>query len=432
MTAGAASGLAGLPPALIGFAATVALSFVIGLELHSYRRGAGETPGRSLGFGTTRTLTLIGVAGFVLWRLDAVQPLAFPLGLGALALWLALDYRARLARGEESLLPTLVALLVFTLAPLMLTEPAWLVAAVAITALLMLGEKPGIRRFSDAFPAAEGVSLAKFLILAGLVLPLLPAAQIPGLPGITYAKIWLAVVLISGISYLGYLAHTYFFPRAGLLLTGVLGGLYSSTAATVVLARAARSEPACADEAAAAVVIATAMMYLRLWVLIFILGHQAMALRLAAPFALALAGAAPVTWALARRGRGTAAPPSPRHVTRNPLDLPIALLFAALFVAFAAITRFIVGRYGAGGLHVLSFAVGFTDVDPFILSLLAGNFHVGAPAVEAAILVASGSNNLLKAGYALALSHDRRMLPAALWLAALCAASLGYAWLAPG
>ncbi len=419
------AGAGALPPAFVAFAATVALSFVIGLELHSYRRGAGE----GLGFGTTRTLTLIGVAGFAVWRLAARMPLAFPVALAALALWLAIEYRARIARGEESLLPTLVALLVFLLGPLIAAGPVWLVAALAVAVILMLGEKPGIRRFSDAFPAAEGVSLAKFLILAGLVLPLLPAADIPGLPGITYAKVWLAVVLISGISYLGYLAHTYFFPRAGLLLTGVLGGLYSSTAATVVLARAARAEPDSAREAAAAVVIATAMMYLRLWVLILVLGHRAMAMRLAAPFAAALVGSAVVAALLARGGAKAPARAAP-HATSNPLDLPIALLFAALFVAFAAITRVIVARYGANGLHVLSFAVGFTDIDPFILSLLAGNFHVGPGAVEAAVLVASGSNNLLKAGYALALSRDRRLLPAALWLLALLAASIVYIALA--
>ncbi|MGC8470653.1 MAG: DUF4010 domain-containing protein, partial [Acetobacteraceae bacterium] len=117
--------------------------------------------------------------------------------------------------------------------------------------------------------------------------------------------------------------------------------------------------------------------------------------------------------------------------TSNPLDLPIALLFAALFVTFAAITRVIIARYGANGLHVLSFAVGFTDIDPFILSLLAGNFHVGPGEVEAAVLVASGSNNLLKAGYALALSRDRRMFPAALWLLVLLAASIAFIALGP-
>ncbi len=94
----------------------------------------------------------------------------------------------------------------------------------------------------------------------------------------------MAVLVISGISYLGYLAHRYVFPRAGTLLTGMLGGLYSSTAATVVLARAMRAEPDSATFAPAAVIIATGMMYARLLALIALLGHKDAALALALPF----------------------------------------------------------------------------------------------------------------------------------------------------
>jgi uncharacterized membrane protein (DUF4010 family) len=102
---------------------------------------------------------------------------------------------------------------------------------------------------------------------------------------------------------------------------------------------------------------------------------------------------------------------------RNPLDLPAALLFAGLFVLFAALTNFVTETFGAGGLRWLSFAAGLSDIDPFVLSLLAGNFSVSEAAMTAAVLIASGSNNLLKAAYALALSRRRALLPEALWLA---------------
>ena len=422
-----------LPPLLLPFAATAMLSFLLGLELHSYRRAQDE----GIGFGTTRTLTLIGAAGFVLWLLDGAQPRGLYLGgLLVLALWLAVDLARRAAHGVENggdsggaLLPALIALLAFALGPLVLTEPAWLVASVLIVAILMLAEKPLIRRLSDAMPAAEGVTLAKFMILAGLVLPLLPDTPIPGLPAITYAKVWLAVVVISGISYLGYLAHAYFFPKAGTLLTGVLGGLYSSTAATVVLARQARADVGIAAQAPAATVLATAMMYLRLWLVIVVLGHWSAALRLALPFGLLLAGSLAVAAWLWQRGRG-ATVVTTRLAPHNPLDLPVAFLFAGLFVAFAALTAFVTGHYGATGLHVLSFLVGFSDIDPFVLSLLAGHYPIGDPAITAAILIASGSNNLLKAGYALALSRQRSMLPAAAWL--VLSLLLSLAWLTWG
>ena len=425
--------LPAIPLTLGAFAITVALSFVLGLELHSYRRSQGE----GIGFGTTRTLTLVGAIGFVLWLLDGSTPRGLYLtGLVALAAWLAVNLAQRVwgpepprADGSGALLPAIIALLAYALGPLVLTQPDWLVAAVLIVAILMLAEKPMIRRFSDAVPMSEGVTLAKFLILAGLVLPLLPETQIPGLQDITYAKVWMAVVVISAISYLGYLAHTYFFPQAGTLLTGALGGVYSSTAATVVLARQARTDAAIAAQAPAAVTLATAMMYVRLWIVIVALGHWAEAVRLALPFGVLLAGTLATTYWLWRRGPAASPPAKAAQFgPTNPLDLPVAFLFAALFVLFAAITVFVTLHFGAGGLRVLSFMVGLTDIDPFVLALLAGHFDITEANIISAILIATASNNLLKAGYALALSRQRTMWPAAVWLGVTLLLSLAWTY----
>jgi uncharacterized membrane protein (DUF4010 family) len=300
------------------------------------------------------------------------------------------------------------------------------IAAFVVMLLLILGEQSGIRRFSDAFPAEEGVTLAKFIVLAGLILPLLPNDEIFGLSGITYTKVWTAVLVISGISYVGYLAHRYLFPRAGTLLTGVLGGMYSSTAATVVLSRAARAEPEQAALAPAAVIIATAMMYARLFAVIILLGHADAAEALAIPFGgffiVSLAIASTLAWRVRKA-------PAAAHqaVSNNPLDLPIAFIFAGLFVTFAAITDFVTNHFGANGLHLLSFVVGFSDIDPFILSLLDGKFQISQAAIVSAVLIASGSNNLLKAGYAMVLSRQKAMIPAAAWLAATLVISAAYA-----
>ncbi|GAN78725.1 MgtC/SapB family protein [Acidocella aminolytica] len=410
-----------LPHLLTGFLATAGLAFIIGLELHAYRRrGEGALLPEAQGFGTTRTVTLISALGFVLWVIAPVVP--FCVGFGVLGLALMLEYRKRVKAGDTSLVPTIIGLIAFALGPLLLTVPLAVVAALTVLILVALGEQVKIRRFSDAFPTQEGVTLAKFLVLAGLIYPLLPNKNVPYLPGISWTKIWAAVLVISAISYLGYLAHRYVFPRADTLLTGVLGGLYSSTAATVVLARAAKADPQNAAFAPAAVIIATTMMYARLLVLIALLGHVDAAMALALPFGglflASLAAAGVLTWR--SRGEQTQAH-SP--VSANPLDLPVAFLFAALFVFFAAITQLVTTKFGVAGLHVLSFLVGFSDIDPFILSLLAGKFAVSQEAVTAAILIASASNNLLKAGYALAFSRNRMMLPAAGWLCLTAAVS---------
>jgi hypothetical protein len=101
----------------------VSLSFLVGLESHNYRRTEGE----GLGFGTVRTLTLIGTAGFIFAALDTSH-LLFCLGLAILALWLALYYRQRLAEGKASLIAPLLALLTYVLGLLAQAAPPWFVA----------------------------------------------------------------------------------------------------------------------------------------------------------------------------------------------------------------------------------------------------------------------------------------------------------------
>lgn len=413
---------AALSPLLIAFVETALFGFVIGLELHSYRRAAGE----GLGYGTTRTLTLLAVFGFALTLLDP-QLRLFGAGLVVVGAFFAIGYWHRQREGRKRLLIHLVGLLVYAIGPLTLKGPLWLPVLYVVVILLMLGEKPGIRRLSDAFRSSEAVTLAKFLIMAGLILPLLPDSQIAPFITVTWYQLWLAVLVVSGISYLSYLAQTYFFPARGVLLTGVLGGLYSSTATTVVLGKRVRESPHEGRPAAAAIVLATLMMYLRLWALIALLGHTATALRLAAPFGLLVLCSAGIAWLLLRDTGGGASQtePPPHH----PLEFSTALLFAALFVLFAAVTHFVVSDFGARGLHVLSFAVGFTDIDPFILSLLDGKLHIGETALQVAVVIASGSNNLLKAGYAAALGRSRAVYPAAAWLAFTFLFSIAYAYM---
>ncbi|WP_156782093.1 hypothetical protein [Acidihalobacter aeolianus] len=188
---------AALSPLLIAFVATTLFGFVIGLELHSYRRASGH----GLGFGTTRTFTLLAVLGFALTLLDPGLRL-FAFGFIAVGVLLALEYWARLRDGRQSLLATLIALLTFLVGPLALKQPMWLLILYVVVILLLLGEKPGIRRFSDAFRSTEAPTLVKFMVMAGLILPLLPDRQIAPFLSVSYYQVWLAVIVVSGISYL--------------------------------------------------------------------------------------------------------------------------------------------------------------------------------------------------------------------------------------
>lgn len=407
------------PSTFVAFVATALLGFLVGLELHSYRREAGP----DLGFGTTRTLTLIAVLGFALWLIDPSR-IAYSVGLASLAALLMIYYWRRTIESKLSLLPILIAILTYGLGAVALTQPVWFLILLVVTVIVMLGEQPGIRRLSDAFPGDEAVTLAKFLILLGVVLPLLPAQPL-GKPfgGLTYRDIWLAVVAVSAISYLSYVAQRYLLPRRGLLLSGVLGGLYSSTAVTAVLARRARETSANPLGLQSAIIVATGMMYLRLWVIVAVVGHWPFAVSLSAPFASAFLACMAMSYILERRAAGAS---SAADAIRNPLELPMAFLFAFLLVIFVAASQYALERFGSSGLNTLALFAGFGDVDAFVLALLTGKFPVTAAVLTKAMILVTATNNALKAGVILAMARRRALLLAISWLLGLAVVSVLY------
>ena len=206
-----------LPTLLSQFLLVVALSFTIGLELHSYRRANNQ----DLGFDTTRTFTLIGVLGYILYALDT-QLLFYIAGFIALVIFLAVYYHGRSGERLYSLISPLLAIATYFLAPILAIFPAWFSVLFVVILLLILGEKSGIRRFSDSFHSAEMVTFSKYLIMTGVVLPLLPEQQVyaPYIT-ITYYQIWLSLLVVSSLSYVSYLAQTYVFKEKGLIFSGL-------------------------------------------------------------------------------------------------------------------------------------------------------------------------------------------------------------------
>lgn len=419
-----------IPPLLGQFLVTALFSFLIGLEFRTYQRtfhgDRRSESGKKIDFGTTRTFTFVGVMGFVLYALEP-GGLLYGLGLLVLAGLLWIYYWRQSAQGHFSLLSILLPLLTYLIGPVAIHFPTWFLVSFMVVVIIILGEKLRIRQFSDLVNAQEITTLAKFLIIAGIILPLLPDKQIASFIAVTYYQVWLAVIVVSGISYISYLAQTYVFRSPNLLFTGVLGGLYSSTATSVVIGRRART---LADTrlVSPALIMATAMMYLRLWVLVVVLGHTSAALHLLAPFGTFVLLSVAVSFVLHRRGQNPEGGTTESPVISHPLELPTAFLFAFLFVFFAFVTQYILGHWGDSGLRFLSFVVGFTDIDPFILSLLAGKYQSSEVAITGAVMIASGSNNFLKAAYAIGLSQNRSVLPAVLWLVALFVASVAYAY----
>ncbi len=255
---------------------------------------------------------------------------------------------------------------------------------------------------------------------------------------VTPKQIWVAVVITTAISYLGYVLQTYLYPRKGLLLAGLVGGLYSSTATVVVLAKKSKESAEAVHEVAVAILLAVSMMYLRLLALVAIFRLSAAILvgpalvvlsSLAAGYALWLHRRQPApapegaTAMPAAAGGGVAE----RALRRNPLELSAALVFAVLFAVVSFVTKYVLESYQDAGLRVMSFVVGFSDITPFVVSLLQGSFGIDDRQIVQAVIIASASNNVLKLGYTYLLGARRAANLAAAGLLGLVILSILYA-----
>ena len=418
-----------LNPDLVHFIVTAVFSFLVGLEVKTYRQHYHPKSAGPFFFGTTRTFTFVGILGYIFYRIDPSHLLPYTAVLVLISGLYLLFYRKKLEEGRPSILLYVVLLCIYTFGPLSILTPLWIPALLFVTIVFLLNAKPVINRFIEGADTYEFETLGKMVLLSAVILPLLPDTRVfPWLP-LSPFKIWLAVVVISAISYGGYLAQKYFFPNKGYFLTGIIGGTYSSTATTVVLARKLRERGGEEPVIDAAIISATSMMYLRL-IVVALIFNPAIGLRVLIPFTvLALAGFS-VSAFLMRHGSGKDG--KSEFVDRNPLELGTAFVFAFLFVVMMLLTQYVTRQYGSSGLQILSFLIGFTDIDPFVLSLLTGKYSVTSAEILTAVMIAAGSNNLLKAGYALWFGGWRRTWRAALVITLLGALTIGWALAAIG
>ena len=168
-------------------------------------------------------------------------------------------------------------------------------------------------------------------------------------------------------------------------------------------------------------------MYLRLLAIIFVFNRH-VAAELLLPFSCAISLSILVIIALLTFKNNT---PEAKNISevKHPLELSTAILFALFFMLFAFLTQYVTSTFGSHGLKSLAIIVGFTDTDPFIISLLSGKFIVSNSDLVFSIILASGSNNLLKGAYALALARNKSVGLAAAWLVVLFIASIAYVYI---
>lgn len=391
--------LSQIPKELINFLLVVLFSLLIGLE---QRRLHIELEFESL-FGTDRTITLIGILGFILYT---VMPNSLTLFFGGgiiISTLLGIYYYNKIKlKNKWGFTSIVIALIAYCLTPLVDLQPLWMVMLVVVTILIVVEMKESLFIFSKKFDRNEFTLLAKFIIIAGIILPLLPHEPLSKTINISPYQIWLSIVAVSGISYFSYLLRKFVFPNSGIILSAILGGLYSSTATTIILARKSKEEKNDV-KIVSGIFGATGMMYIRILMLAWIFNKD-VALVLLPYFLAFVAVSIIIVLVLSIKHKTVTEDSLKENNTRNPLEFKTALVFGLLFGFFAILTNLVVTNYGNMGVNILSFIVGVTDIDPYILNLfqhIGGNLQVST--IVNATIIASASNNVIKMIYTLIL-----------------------------
>ncbi|HVS19355.1 MAG TPA: MgtC/SapB family protein [Planctomycetota bacterium] len=388
----------------VGLGLALAVGAAVGLERERNVQSASK---RS--FGGARTFPLVALLGAlcgVLSRSHGGGLLA--VGAAALTVLVGLSYwRAKRADGDDQpgLTTEMAALVVYLLGALPfvpsrdLPFPArvLLVGAVGSCVMALLALRRPIHAFAEQLSREDLLATVRFALAALVVLPLLPNESYGPFEVLNPFRIGVVVVLIAGISFVGYVAVRVFGARTGMAVTAAAGGLVSSTAVTLSFASRAKEHPELRRACALAVCLASTIMFPRVLVLIAALRPSlaaAVALPLGVMFAVAALGAL-LTW---RRQGERVEDGEPTHLS-NPFRLREAVRLGLVYAVVRLVSAVAWEHFGQSGLYASAFLSGLADVDAISLSV--ANMHgsgLDRELAVGAVTVAAATNTLVKVG----------------------------------
>jgi uncharacterized membrane protein (DUF4010 family) len=426
------------------------VSALVGLAVGVEREWSGHTTGPDGRFAGIRTFTLLGViGGFGGWFFRSGQPALAAVIVGAGMLLPIAAYTATLRRPGTTTDGTteVAAILVVAIGAASALGHRTLASAAAVVCVLLLAEKSTFQNALEKMAAHELRAALQFAVLALVVLPLLPAGAYGPFGAFQPRQLWIVVLLFSGLNFAGYIARRVIGETRGLGVTGLLGGLVSSTAVSLTFSRRSRTDPDMAIPLALGVVAACTMLVPRLLVMSSVL-RPAVAVAalpvLVLPFLVGVSLIAFAMW----KTRATRVPPTPDapsdtseataaphalHTStsgKNPLALASSLQMAVGFQIVLVAIAWVQQAVGSTGVLLSATLLGFTDVDALAVSMTrygADPAHVRVAA--AAIGIGVLSNTILKLMLVVTIGGPRFRARAATGLLALAAASSVGIWI---
>lgn len=381
----------------IRFGAALGLGLLLGLERERKRDA-------ELLFGGVRTFALIALLGalgaFV--ERELYQGWLLLAAFVALSALVVVSYITSAARGALGITTEISALLAFIVGALCGWDRVGVASVATVVCLLLLTLKDYLHRLARRVELEDVEATLTFAVISVIILPLLPNETFgpPPLNVINPYKIWLMVVLIAGLNFFGYVLVKVLGNEHGLLVTGVLGGLVSSTAVTLSFSQRSRQEPAMSSGFVLAIVAAWTVMFLRVVVIVGLV-NPSLAIVLGLPLGLMAAAAALVSLVLWRRGRSQET--GVVKAGANPFELGEAIKFGLLFGVVTVVAKAAEVYLGETGLYLAGAVAGLTDVDAISLSMasLATADTESLDVAAHTIVIAVLSNTLVKTGMAL-------------------------------
>ena len=407
------------------FGAALGLGVLLGLERE-------RTRGEQLIFAGVRTFALVALLGATaVYAAEQsgsawIVPVAF---IAVMALVVA-AYFITANKGDIGITTEVSVLLTFLIGGLCAWGQVGIAGAVAVATMLLLALKGWLHDLAKRIEPSDVEATLKFAIITLIVLPLVPDTNYgpAGLEVINPYKTWLMVVLIAGLNFAGYILVKVVGREHGLGITGLLGGLVSSTAVTLGFAQRSRSEPGLAPVLALAILLAWTVMFFRVVVEVGVV-NLSLAKDLALGMVLMGAVSLGISFFLWRSGRSKEK--AEVEAGHNPFELGEAIKFGALFAVVIFIASAAQVYFGNTGLYLAGALAGLTDVDAIALSmanLALQNPENAGPAART-VVIAVISNTMVKCGMAIWLgapSMRRTMIPIT---AALAASGVAAAWL---
>ena len=387
------------------FAAALLIGALIGLEREFVQQRSGEQE-----FGGIRTFALMSLLGAVAAFLtDQYGPLIFLavyLGL-ILLLWASL--LASSMRGvEEGITTEVTALLVPLFGAMMIWNQPAVAAALGVITALILALKPRLHGAARRMSAEDLRATLEFSIITAVVLPLLPNEGFGPFGVLNPFQIWLLVVFISGIGFLGYVLMKYLGPERGIGITGLLGGLASSTATTLSFAGRSKTNAGLSTVLAQGILLASCVMFPRVLIEVAVV-NPALVRQVVVPLATMLIAGVIAVYILRRRGRAEEKAVHGGVELSNPLRLKTAITFGLVFAVVLVAVEAANEYFGSAGVYIASILAGITDVDSITLSVsnlsLKGLLDPRVAAI--AIILATIMNTIAKAVMAMVLGTPR-------------------------